>query len=204
MGEKNHTGIIPENQTGEFFNSQSSIELPNTDEAKAFFKIVKQRLLDINSWHKIAGNFTANFQLTDKEGNEVNRIITKGDYFKINIPGPGSIAGQGYDWVHVEDVKVVSEGEVESVGIRVRPAPNPKTDSKEIAHFYSEDSTSNFIVTREGKKITSGIYDRNVKPNKDANLVDKTRDMIVGLGAIAGFSKFQWDKLTTGLLEREP
>jgi hypothetical protein len=203
MGEKNYTGIVPENKTGEVINSVSSIELANTDEAKAFYAIVKQRLLDVNSWHKIAGDFTANFQLADKEGNEVNRAVKKGDYFKINIPGPGSLAGEGYDWVHVEDVNSVSDGDLESLGIRVRPASNPKTDSEEIAHFYSEDSTSNFTVSREGKKITSGIYDRNIKPNKDANMVDKTRDLLVGLGAIAGFSKFQWDKLAKGLLERE-
>lgn len=202
MGEKNYTGIIPENKTGEVINSVHTIELANNDEAKAFFNIVKQRLLDVNSWHKTAGIFTSCFRLADKDGNEVNRIVTKGDYFKINIPGPGSIAGEGYDWVHVEDVAVVSDTEVESVGIRVRPSSNPKTDSEEIAHFYSEDSTSNFTVTREGNKITAGIYDRNIKPNKDANLVDKTRDMVIGLGAIAAFSKFQWDKLTKGLLER--
>ena len=203
MGEKNHTGIIPENRTGEAIDSESAIELSDNEEAKAFFDIVKQRLLDVNSWHKIAGVLTANFQLADKEGKEVDRSIQKGDYFKINIPGPGSIAGEGYDWVKVEDLNTVSEAETESLGIRVRPASNPQNDSKEIAHFYSEDSTSNFTVTREGNKITAGIYDRNIKPNKDANSVDKSRDALVGLGAIAGFSKFQWNKLAKGLLEKE-
>ncbi len=203
MGEKNYTGIVPEHNTGEIINSVNSIELNNTDEAKAFFTKVKQRLLDVNSWHKIAGVFTANFQLTDKEGDDVNRTVKKGDHFRVNIPGPGSVTGDGYDWVHVEDINSISEGDVESLGIRVRPTSNPKSDSQEIAHFYSEDSTSNFTVTREGKKITAGIYDRNINPNKDANPLDKTRDLLVGLGAIAGFSKFQWDKLAKGLLERE-
>lgn len=203
MEEKNYTGIVPENNTGEIINSVSSIELDNTDEAKAFFTKVKRRLLDVNSWHNIAGVFTANFQLTDKEGDDVNRTVKKGDHFRVNIPGPGSVTGDGYDWVHVEDINSVSEGDVESLGIRVRPASNPKSDSPEIAHFYSKDSTSNFTVTREGKKITAGIYDRNIKLNKDANPLDKTRDLLVGLGAIAGFSKLQWDKLAKGLLERE-
>ncbi len=201
MGEKNYTRVVPENKTGAVINSEDSIELANAEEAKAFFGIVKQRLLDVNSWHKIAGILTAKFQLADKDGNEVNRRVAKGDYFKINIPGPGSIAGEGYDWVHVEDMNIVSEAEMESLGIRVRPSSNPKTNSKEIAHFYSQDSTSAFTVTREGNKITAGIYDRNIKPNKDAK--SKTRDILVGLGAIAGFSKFQWNKLTKGLLEKE-
>lgn len=202
MGEKNNTRIIPENKSGEAIDSVSTIELSDNEEAKAFFDTVKQRLLDVNSWHKIAGVFTANFQLADKEGKEVERTVQKGDYFKINIPGPGSVAGEGFDWVRVEDVNMVSEAEMESIGIRVRPASNPQNDSKEIAHFYSEDSTSNFTITREGNKITAGIYDRNTKPNKDANLVDKTRDAVIGLSGIAGFSKFQWDKLAKGLLEK--
>lgn len=202
MEEKNYTGIIPENYTGKEIDAVKSVELANNDEAKEFFSIVKQRLQNINAWHEIAGSLTASFQLINKDGNEVNRLVAKDDYFKINILGPGSAAGDGYDWVHVEDVIIVSEAETESLGIRVRPASNPQTDDNRIAHFYSNDSTSNFTVTREGNKITAGIYDRNTKPNKDANLIDKTRDMLVGLGAISVFSKFQWNKLVQGLLKK--
>lgn len=203
MDEKNYTRIVPENNTGVEIDSVSSIELQSAEEAKHVFAMAKQRLLNVNSWHDIAGVMTASFQLTDSNGNEVARTIQKGDYFKIDIPGPGSVAGDGYDWVQVEEVREVEDAEKQSIGIRVRPTSSPNNNKDEIAHFYSEESTSNFTVTREGNKVTAGIYDRNTKPNTDANLVDKARDMVVGLGAVTGFSKFQWQKLAEGLLEKE-
>ena len=200
--EKNPSGMIPEHREGKEINTESTAELNSADEAKRLFSEAKQRLLNVNLWHEIAGTPSATFQLTDKEGREVNRTVEEGDHFKINIPGPGSVAGDGYDWVRVEEIKTREADDAESIGIRVRPAANPTTGENEIAHFYSEESTSNFIVTREGKKVTAGIYDRNTKPNTDANLLDKARDMVIGLSAVAGFSKFQWQKLADGLIEK--
>lgn len=201
MEEINHSDIVPEHYTGKIIDTESTIEFNSPDEAKSFFKTVRERLLDVNSWHQLAGVGTAEFQVVDKEGMEVDRPVQKGDYFKINVPGPGPASGEGYDWVRVEEIKEVSGPVVESVGIRVRPCPSPQNDDQEIAHFYSEESTSNFIVAREGQKITAGIYDRNTKPNKDAESLDKARDMVVGLVAVTGFSKFQWHQLAEGLLE---
>lgn len=199
--EKNHTGIIPEHEEGAVIDTVSSIELGSNEEAKAFFPTVKDRLLDVNRWHEIAGGLSATFQLVDGKGNEVARPVEKGDYFKIDIPGPGSSTGHGYDWVQVEDVRVVSGEDVESVGIRVRPASNPQGGKGDIAHFYSEQSTSSFTVTREHNKIIAGIYDRNTKPNTNAaSLGDKVRDAVTGAGAVAVFSRLQWKSLAEGLL----
>ncbi|WP_247236652.1 hypothetical protein [Telluribacter sp. SYSU D00476] len=202
MEEKNQSGIIPDNYTGRIIDTTSKVECRSIEEARAFFDVVKQRLLNVNAWNDYAGAATAKFQVVDKEGNEVTRHVTQGDFFKINIPGPGSISGEGYDWVRVEEVRIVAEGEVESVGIRVRPTSNPQNDDDQIHHFYSEESTSNFTVTREGQLITVGIYDRNTKPNVESEgILEKARDILVGLGAVTGFSKYQWQKLADGLLQ---
>ncbi len=202
MEEKNYTGIIPDHHTGKIIDTEETVELNSSEEARAFFQTVKSRLLQVNGWHQLAGALSATFQLVDPNGQEVNREVQQGDYFKIDIPGPGPSAGDGYDWVKVEEVQQVAEGEVESVGIRVRPAPSPLNQDKNVAHFYSPESTSNFTVTREGKKITVGIYDRNTKPNTEVDSVtDKLRDTTVGAGAVAAFSKVQWKNLATGLLK---
>jgi len=202
--EKNYTGIIPENEEGKIIDTTSSIDFDTDEEAKTFFTVVKSRLLDVNRWHDTAGALSASFQLVDESCKEVDRPVQKGDYFKIDIPGPGTASGEGYDWVKVEDLQIVSEGDVESVGLRVRPVPSPVNEKKDIAHFYSEDSTSSFTVTREKNKITAGIYDRNTKPNKDAEtVVDKVRDTVAGTGAVTIFSKLQWKSLANGLLSRK-
>ncbi len=199
--EKNQSGVIPEHYTGKVIDTESFVEFNSTEEAKAFFRVVKQRLLNVNAWHELAGAATAEFQVVDRSAREVDRLVQKGDYFKIDVPGPGPVAGEGYDWVKVEEINEVSEQDMESVGIRVRPSPSPQNTEEDIAHFYSEESTSNFTVTREGSRITAGIYDRNTKPNDEGgNLVDKARDLLVGLGAVNGFSKYQWKQLADGLL----
>jgi hypothetical protein len=203
MEEKNYSGVIPGQYTGNVIDTVESIELKDTKEAKAFFAIVKDRLLNVNNWEQLAGMASAKFQLVDSRGQEVNRPVQKGDFFKIDIPGPGPVAGDGYDWVQVEELEKVSEGNVESVGIRVRPTLSPLNNSQDVAHFYSPESTSSFTVTREGSKITAGIYDRNTKPNKAAEtLADKARDIAVGTGAVTVFSKMQWKSLAEGLLKR--
>jgi len=204
MKEKNYTGIIPDQQTGKAIDAENSVELNNVEEAKTFFNVVKRRLQDINNWHELAGNLSADFQLVDRNGVEVQRSAQKGDYFKIDIPGPGSVSGNGYDWVQIEEVESTSTPDVESFGFRVRPTQNPQKNNGDIAHFYSSESTSSFTVTREKNKVTAAIYDRNAKPNKEADsITDKVRDAVVGTAGTIAFSKIQWKSLTDGLLSRE-
>ncbi|HEY0732951.1 MAG TPA: hypothetical protein VGD33_11070, partial [Chitinophagaceae bacterium] len=162
----------------------------------------KQRLFSVNNWHDYAGKLTADFQLTDTNGTEVNRLIDKGDHFRINIPAPGSQAGEGYDWVKVEEI---TEGEDQGnkfAAIRVRPASDPCNDNSDVAHFFSEQATSSFVVKQEGNKLIAAVYGRNEKPNTGVEkLLDKTRNALVATGAISGFSKLQWKSLVEGLLD---
>ena len=203
MKEKNYTGIVPGHHTGKQIDTETSIHFDTTDQAQAFFKVAKSRLLNVNQWHELAGKALAVFHLTDAHGVEVNRTVKQDDYFKIDIPGPGSKSGEGYDWVHVESVEETTQPTIESVGIRVRPAPNPQNEKEEIAHFYSGQSTSNFIVTREGNTITASVYDRNTSTNEEAeNMTDRLRNSTIGAGAISLFSKIQWKALVEGLLKR--
>lgn len=204
MEEKNYTGLIPAQEKGVVIDSEASEECNDENEAKLLFNTAKQRLLAVSNWHKIAGEAGAKFTLIDKDGQEVNRDVEKGDYFKIDIPGPGSSAGDGYDWVQVEELKFVSDESVDSIGLRVRPSTNPLSQDNSIAHFYSQESTSTFIVTREANKITATIYDRNTKPNTDSEtIMDKVRHVATGIGAIFGGSKLQWTGLAKGLVNRK-
>jgi hypothetical protein len=204
MKHKDFTGIVPTQYTGEEIVADSSLELKDNSEAKAFYEIAKRHLLNVNDWHKVAGSLSAIFKVLDPSGKEVNRSVEKGDYFKIDIPGPGSKEGDGYDWVLVEELKEISNEDGQSIAFRVRPCSNPFSEKKETAHFYGEESTSNFIVSREKNVVTATIIDRNIKPNKDAEkITDKIRDTVIGMGAIGLFSKLQWQQLADGLLAKE-
>ncbi len=201
MDEKNYTGAIPPQQEGVPIDTSSEKEFDTVGEARTFFQTARTRLLDVNKWGEYAGGLSADFQLVDGSGNEVTGPVQKGYRFKIDIPGPGTQSGDGYDWVEVEALEEVTTDEVESLAIRVRPTEVSDSDQPDVAHFYSRDSTSTFTVTREGKKITVAIYDRNTKPNTEAeSTLDKIRDAVVGAAGIISFSRIQWKSLAEGIL----
>lgn len=196
--------IIPNQEEGAEVNVEDSVVLQSETEAASFYTVVKERLVNINGWGKLAGALSAEFALTDEQGQEIDSYPRKGNYFKINIPAPGIITGEGYDWVQIEEVQEEGDGESESIAIRVRPASSPVNDKEDVAHFLTDEATSNFIVKRQGAKITAGVYGRNEKPNVKADtLLDKARNAIVGTGAVSGLAKLQWKGLVNGLLEKE-
>lgn len=194
---------IPEHNEGSAVNVEDSVQLSDENEARQFYATVKQRLLNVNQWKDWAGALSADFQLTNEQGQAIDTVPREGNFFKINIPAPGSKSGEGYDWVRIEEVKEESEGDCEYLAIRVRPSSDPANKKEDVAHFYTGEATSNFIVKRGGKKVTAGVYGRNEKPNvKSETIIDKLRNAIVGTGAAAGFSKAQWKALVDGLLKR--
>ncbi|HYE56404.1 MAG TPA: hypothetical protein VD996_16255 [Chitinophagaceae bacterium] len=195
--------MIPPQEEGTETNTEQSKELDTPAQAKEFYLLVKQRLLNVNDWEKLCGAGSADFTLTDQQGTEADRAAQQHDHFRIDIPGPGTVTGQGYDWVRIESIEEVSsqEDDTECITIRVRPATNPKGGGDDVAHFFTDDATSNFMVCRRGRTVTAGVYGRNEKPNTDAEkAVDKARNTMVALSAIAGISKLQWKSLVNGLI----
>lgn len=193
--------LIPEQNEGAQSNTESFVEFDNLKKALHAYSLVKQRLLNVNQWENVAGEGTANFLLIDSNGDETHRIARVGDYFQIDIPGPGSETGEGDDWVQIEDIKEVEDGERQAIAIRVRPAANPHNSDSNTAHFFSGHATSTFIVWREQNRLSAGVFGRNELPNTDnKNWTDQLRNTVVALGAIAGLAKLQWKSLVDGLL----
>jgi len=196
--------IIPKQESGIATNTESAVEFKTPDEAKTFYLKVKHRLLHVNDWHRFAGSLTADFQLTDKEGKEVDRAAEKSDHFKIDIPGPGPVTGEGFDWVQVEAIEEKEEENKQSIALLVRPATNPNNERRDVAHFFSGEATSCFMVKREYNTVTAAVYGRNEKPNTNAeSIVDKARNTAIATGAVTGFSKLQWKSLVNGLMKKE-
>jgi hypothetical protein len=204
MDTHNIDHTIPEQETGAKTDTHHSVKEKTSVEAHNRFTRAKERLQDVNNWDKICGKVSAVFRLTDHEGNEVNRLPQKGDHFKINIPAPGSEAGQGYDWVLIEEVEDNSNPHAQSeyFVMRVRPSDNPQKPEHETAHFFKEKATSSFAVQREDTKVTASVHGRNELPNTESEgVLDKARNAIVALGAMVGVSTPQWKSLVKGVLE---
>ena len=197
---------VPKQEKGAKSDTSHSVKLKTLKEAKAFFKVAKNRLLDVSNWHKLCGLGTATFVLTDSSGRKVRRLAKQEDHLRIDIPAPGSKTGDGYDWVRVEAIENKNDpsNDYEELSMRVRPAKNPKDNAEETAHFFQEDATSTFMVVREKNIVQAEIHGRNELPNvQQETKLDTIRNAFIALGAMLGFSKFQWKKLVKGIVSQK-
>lgn len=194
---------IPKQKKGARSDIYYSSKFKSTNDAAAFFKIAKKRLLNVSDWDKICGKGSAIFNLTDNKGNILNRLASKGDYLRIDIPGPGLKTGNGYDWVRIEAIENtnLSKIDYECISLRVKPAKNPTTNADDIAHFFKHAASSTFLVIRDQNFVRAEIHGRNELPNiHQSKKTDILRNVFIALGAVLGFSKFQWKRLAMGLV----
>ena len=147
MKQKDQLGIIPGQFKGQALEVEASSVSDTETAAQSLYELAKKKLFSVNDWHKVVDGLTARFQIVDQDGNEVSRKVNKGDYLRINIPGPGNKEGDGYDWVVVEELKEINKEDFQSAGFRVRPTENPFGKKNETAHFYSNETTSSFLLS---------------------------------------------------------
>ncbi|MGZ5273910.1 MAG: hypothetical protein ACXWCA_06330 [Kaistella sp.] len=195
---------IPPQKTGAKSDTISEIELQTEQVAKEHFDKVKRRFLDVNCWELFAGTEKAEFSLRNAKG-ELSLDPPKiGDYFRIKIPGLHNPTGDGYDWVQVENYESEDSEHLECLYIRVRPTSDPTKPDETTAHFFDPKATSNFLIKREGNKISAEVHGRNEVPNtEDLSVIEKIRNSLVAVGGIIAGSKFQWKSLTEGLIKYE-
>ena len=201
--KKQAKAAVPSQKEGAKSDTVYSVKLKSHEEALDLYQTAKKRLMKIYEWHQLCRLETATFVLTGGDGQKIKRLAREGDYLRIDIPGPGSKTGKGYDWVRIKKIlqETDTERDYEATVIHVSPADNPRNNSSSTAHFFDKNSSSTFLVTREKNVVTAEIHGRNEKPNTDPdNPLDVIRNTFVAIGAILGFSKFQWKQLAKGLL----
>jgi len=196
--------LVPAQQEGIEKNIEHTVTADTVEEAEDWFVDGKERLLDVNNWKRYSVSLSAEFSLTEQSGRSVDRVARKGDHIRIDIPGPGSEAGDGFDWVVIEAIEYddYPDLDMETIAMRVRPSTNPAdTTNENTAHFFTADSTSTFVVERRGVKVAAKYYGRNEVPNTDGGVVDKVRNAGVAVTAFLGMSDAQWTSLVKGLIE---
>lgn len=196
--------LIPKQITGNQTNFSAKRECTDIGEAILFYRTAKMRLLDVNHWSKICNSALTTFQLTDKEGLNTSELVD-GSLIKINIPGPGTSLGNGFDWVGVEEVAHQSETDMDEWFVfRVRPVANPAEKAATPAHFFTSEATSTFLVKRVGNSVFAEVHGRNETANNEqSGMLDNLRNTIVGGAAKIGFSYPQWKLLVEGIVRNE-
>ncbi|SFG81946.1 hypothetical protein [Pedobacter insulae] len=198
-----NTPYIPIQKEGHFTDAIASQLLDDLPAAQYHFKIATTRLLDINNWHQICPIKASVFRQTDSQGNPKEGQAKIGNLIRIDIPGPGSNVGDGFDWVMIQNIEEITATGIdkEVLVMKVKPCANPHAESVDTAHFLNDAATSTFIVARQGRLIQAEVHGRNEVPNlKIDGIADKARNAIIGLGAILGISVLQWKLLTEGIV----
>lgn len=194
---------IPKQEEGSEMDVFEKTTFKDEAAAKAFYALAKKRLLEVFNWDELCGYASATFTLMDASGKEVRREAMEGDHFRINIPGPGTTVGDGFDWVLVELIREEQTAEGQSLVMRARPSANPLHPDSETAHFLKDKATSTFKVYRKGLEVHAEVHGRNEVPNSDsAVLINNVRNVLVGWSAKIGFSYPQWKSLVTALVNQ--
>jgi hypothetical protein len=202
MQYTDYTEILPAQLIGKDLEVSAECRPGAVGVASSVFLLAKERLLDVNSWHETAGLVSAKFEVMDVEARPMDRQVKEGDFIRIDIPGPGSTAGEGYDWVQVIALREYEKENTRSIAFQVRPTSNPVGGDPSIAHFYGEVATSTFAVNQVDDVVAAFVVDRNLLPNDEgAHLLDKIRNSTIGIAALGMFSKVQWQNLVNGIVK---
>lgn len=198
------SSIVPENVAGKAVDLEESANEKTPEDAVNTFNRACARLLNPPIWHELAGALSATFELKNAEGQGVERLAETGDFLRIDVPGPGPSAGDGFDWVKLEAIEENTIPDAAaSFAIRLRASSPPQEGKAITAHFFDETATSTFVVQRRENTVTVSYHGRNEVPNTDGKLSDKIRNTLVATGAAIGLSELHWKSLLQGLLAKE-
>jgi hypothetical protein len=198
------TSLIPEHKEGKQNDLHFVAGFNNRDEAIDCFKRAQKRLLNPAIWHELGGIFSGEFVLVNETGNQPHRLAEIGDMYRIDLPGPGPKAGNGYDWVRIDAIEDRSDeaADEEIFSLRVAPTYNPYNATPVTAHFFKAGASSTFVIKRKQNEVSADYHGRNeVTNNETGNTVDDVRNSLMGTAALAGLSELQWSAMTKALLK---
>lgn len=195
--------LIPKQEIGSEMDAVSSTSFETIEDAIVFYALAKKRLMEVNNWSKVCGTEATTFELLNALGTAPAEL-GEGNLIKIDIPGPGTGAGGGYDWVKIEKIESGETLNEQFFGFRVRPCANPDKPDAGIAHFFKDTATSTFLVRLAQNTVYAEMHGRNEVPNTvDASFFDGLRNMTIGYTAKIGLSYPQWKLLVDGIVKVE-
>ena len=202
MSKESNDGLhVPEQVSGSQMDAVQYKVLHSAQEADIWYARSCQKLLNVNEWYSYAELPMSAFKLFDSSGRAAARSAVAGDLIRIDIPGPGTSAGEGYDWVVVESISEDKGRDLALMSLTVRPCGHPFHKEEGVANFLTDQATATFQVKRSGNTVYAEHHGRNEVPNNGTSkTLDNIRNTIVGWSAKIGLSYPQWKNLVTGLL----
>lgn len=185
--------FLPVNRIGSENNAVTFLRYDTDSEILEKFKMLKKNLLNINGWNVNSGKNPTKFFLYKENLDDKSFLAEENDLVKIKIPAPANKLGRGFDWVKILKIQEIERNDFQAILIQMKPHSCPESKGKGIAHFYTDDATSTFILAKENKTIQLSVHGRNEIPNtKNIGFINALRNYFVANGGIFGGSKIQW------------
>ena len=180
---------VPGQQLGTRINALESLYCKSEEEAKRFFELVKDRLMDVNAWKCTAAGKFPEVSLNDTNGKKVERRAQVGDFIQF------SIKGKHCNWASITQIVHNQREHGEVVQLIVEPIS--EKGEKE------QNGNSIFQVRRRGKLITAEEQGNNDLPNADVFVpINSLRNSFISWGAKMATSYPIWKALVVGILKR--
>lgn len=192
------------NQTKGGHHDVVNMHCANTlEQAMTDYAELHRRLMAVNHWHEFSDKIKAEFSLIDATTLETTEEFTLGNYIKIDIPGPGSPSGHGFDWTKIIAIEKHQENDEQPfMAFTIQPCPAPDSDTDTIAHFYNDATTNTFIIRRIGNCLFAEVHGRNETDNvENLPFLDLVRNKAVAIGGKFGLGNLNWFGFTLALLE---
>jgi hypothetical protein len=167
-------------------------------EAKNVFQRLIQKLFNIEQWN--AESNLSSFALFDENGfAKMEKIAAVGDFMRITLPGSGKD-----DWVKIVEIHDAAD----EIVLTVQPSPNPtdKEDNSTTSHFFTNDSTNNFCLQKNGIKLNFYVIGLGEKSNTEdtSGIIETVRNFATAnIGHFLGIQKAQWQNFCENFVEIE-
>jgi hypothetical protein len=196
--------LVPDQQGGGSADLREVRTLPTNSAAEQVFRLAVTRMLHPACWSEIAGELGVDFQQTDSSANTIDTAVKSGDFIRIDLPGPGSKLGRGYDWAMVLATKDEYQGSPGQryAALEVMASPRPGSQSDDAAHFFEKGASSSFELFWKGQTVEARYSGRNeIANNSTESVVDNVRNTVVASTARMGLSELQWKLLLAAFLK---
>ena len=194
--------LLPVNTSGSANNAAAFQTFHSEAEAFDKFRSLSRKLLQINDWKVNAGKNPTDFYLHNKEQEKL-AFAEMNDLVKIKMPAPKNQTGKGFDWVVINKLDSIEDTGMKVLLLQMKPHSCAENMNDQIAHFYTEDATNNFILAKKGKTVQLSIHGRNEIPNvKNIGFLNSCRNFFVANGGIFGGSKVQWQDFAEEFIKK--
>lgn len=190
--------LLSQAKRNENESSISCADKTFADEARAaqVFSSLKTKLFDISEWN--AHSLMSSYKIFDENGKaSENQKISDGVFIRISLKGAVK-----YDWIKVIKIHESADEFI----ITVQPTYDPTAENVNklvISHFFTDESTNNFCLSKRGENVRLCVVGLNEKQNtsETANILESIRNVAVNLSTYLGIQKGEWEKFCQHFIE---